>query len=35
MIASIEDIEKFTGLDLFSVSNPKLDDSVYSDLGCR
>ena len=35
MIASIEDIEKLTGLDLFSVSTPKLDDSVYSDLGCR
>ncbi len=35
MIASIDDIEKLTGLDLFSVSTPKIDDSVYSDLGCR
>ena len=35
MIASIEDIESLTGLDLFSVSTPKLDDSIYSGLGCR
>ena len=35
MIASRQDIENLTGLDLFSVSTLQLDDSVYSDLGCR